>query len=50
VREAAAGIFVWPAWGLDDAVQGYVFKHKYSSHDSVPGVIIGARRSAARMA
>ncbi len=33
VREAAAGIFVWPAWGLYDTVQGDMFKRYNFSHD-----------------
>ena len=33
IGEAAAGIFVWPAWGLDDAIEGDMFKHHYFSHD-----------------
>jgi len=34
--ETAAGIFVWPAWGLDDTIKGDMFKHKNFSHDRVP--------------
>src|SRR5215212_1487881 len=34
--EAAAGIFVWPAWGLYDAIQGDMFKHNHFSHGNSP--------------
>jgi len=27
ICEAAAGIFVWPAWGLYDTIKGDVFKN-----------------------
>ena len=33
IREAAAGIFVWPAWGLYDTIKGDMFKHNNFSHD-----------------
>jgi hypothetical protein len=33
MRKAAAGIFVWPAWGLDDAIQGDMFEDDNFPHD-----------------
>jgi hypothetical protein len=33
IREAAAGIFVWPAWGLYDTIKGDMFKHNNFSHN-----------------
>ena len=33
IREAATGIFLWPAWGLYDAIKGDKFKHIDFSHD-----------------
>jgi hypothetical protein len=35
VREAATGIFLWPAWGLYDSIKGDKFKHIEFSHDRV---------------
>jgi hypothetical protein len=35
IREAATGIFLWPAWGLYDAIKGDKFKHINFSHDCV---------------
>jgi hypothetical protein len=36
IREAAAGIFLWSAWGLYDTIKGDMFKHNNFSHDRVP--------------
>jgi hypothetical protein len=36
IREAAAGIFVWSAWGLYDTIKGDMFKHNNFSHDNSP--------------
>ena len=36
IREAAAGIFVWPAWGLYDTIKGDMFKHNNFSHGNSP--------------
>jgi len=33
MREATAGIFLWPARGLDDAIQRDMFKHNNFSQD-----------------
>jgi hypothetical protein len=33
IREAATGIFPWPAWGLYDTIKGDKFKHIDFSHD-----------------
>jgi len=33
VREAATGIFLGPAWGLYDSINGDKFKHIHFSHD-----------------
>jgi hypothetical protein len=33
IREAATGIFLWPAWGLYDTIKGDKFKHIDFSHD-----------------
>lgn len=33
LREAATGIFLWPAWGLYDTIKEDQFKHINSSHD-----------------
>src|ERR1043166_5946620 len=35
IREASAGIFLWPAGGLDDTIKGDKFKHVNFSHDRV---------------
>ena len=36
IREAATGIFLWPASGLDDAIKGDEFEYNNFSHDRVP--------------
>ena len=33
IREAATGIFLWPAWGLFATIKGDKFKHINFSHD-----------------
>jgi hypothetical protein len=33
MRKVATGIFVWPAWGLDNAIKGDMLKHNDFSHD-----------------
>jgi len=33
IGEAAAGVFLWPAWGLYDSIKGDKFKHIHFSHD-----------------
>jgi len=33
MREAAAGIFLWAAWGLHNTIKGNKFKHIHFSHD-----------------
>jgi hypothetical protein len=32
MREAAAGVFLWPAWGLYDTVKGHVADYNDSFH------------------
>jgi hypothetical protein len=56
IREAAAGIFVRPAWGLYDTIQGDMFKHNYFSHDLVPpttgllsGCLVQSRQTMSQM-
>src|SRR5258708_102847 len=36
IREAATGIFLWPASGLYDTIKGDEFKDNHFSHDRVP--------------
>ena len=33
LKQAATGIFLWPAWGLYDSIKGDKFKHINFSHD-----------------
>src|SRR5437762_673161 len=36
IRKSATGIFLGPAWGLYDTIQGNKFKHINFSHDCAP--------------